>query len=120
MHCTGGKDRTGAGVAIVLPALDVPEQTVREDDILSQEYGEFVNQKVIKTMQSRSYLDTDYKYEVFKSVLAACPEYLEEAFREMRKQYGLIDAYLEMRLGLTEQRKDILKQLLLEDSDDMR
>ncbi len=116
MHCTGGKDRTGVGIAIVLLALGVPEQTVIEDYIISEKYRETENQKVIEAMKLKSILDTDYKCEIFKYVLAARTEYLEEALREMRKHYGSIDAYLETGLGLTKQLKEILKNLLLEDS----
>lgn len=118
MHCTGGKDRTGVGVAIVLLALGVPEQTVIEDYILSEGYRETENQKVIEAMKMKSFLDTDYKCEVFKYVLAARPEYLEAALGGMRKQYGSIDAYLKTGLGLSKQRKEILRQLLLEDNYD--
>ena len=60
-------------------------------------------------MRSKSILDTDYKCKVFEPILAINPEYMEEAFRVIKKQFGSIDAYLETELGLTEQSREALR-----------
>ncbi len=115
MHCTSGKDRTGIALAIVLLALGLPEQTVIDDYMLSGRYREIAHRQIIEVMRSKSILDTEYKCKVFKSILATVPEYMEEAFGVIKKQFGSMDAYLETGLGLTEQSREALRQLLLED-----
>jgi protein-tyrosine phosphatase len=37
IHCVGGKDRTGVGSALILSALGVPERTIVEDYMLTNE-----------------------------------------------------------------------------------
>lgn len=42
-HCRGGKDRTGYGVALILLALGVPEETVIADYLLTARYNQVRN-----------------------------------------------------------------------------
>src|SRR6185312_749050 len=50
-HCTGGKDRTGWGAAIVLSALGVPRQAIIDDYMASTRYLEPKHQAMLAMMQ---------------------------------------------------------------------
>ena len=41
-HCTAGKDRTGFAAAVLLSVLQVPMETIRDDYLLTQVYGQKV------------------------------------------------------------------------------
>jgi protein-tyrosine phosphatase len=97
VNCTAGKDRTGIGTALVLTALGVPYETVREDFLLS-------NLAVRNTSRSGD--------NSFANQLAALPRevlvplagvegpYLDAAFDQIRADYGSVEGYLAKELGV--------------------
>jgi len=108
LNCTAGKDRTGIGVALVLTALGVPYETVRQDFLLSN--------AGIRPAELRKSLPP---------ALAALPDdallplagvegaYLDNAFAQIRKDYGSIDTYLQRELGVGPLQVAILKRRML-------
>ena len=58
-HCTGGKDRAGFGAAITLLALGVPEHTVVQDFMLTNEYTKDKINKYIWMIRLGSFFQTD-------------------------------------------------------------
>lgn len=38
IHCTGGRDRTGVGIALLLKTLGVPDEVIEQDFVASNEY----------------------------------------------------------------------------------
>jgi protein-tyrosine phosphatase len=97
VNCTAGKDRTGIGTALVLTALGVPYETVREDFLLS-------NLAIRSTSRSGG--------NDFASQLAGLPSevliplagvegpYLDAAFDQIRTDYGSVEGYLAKELGV--------------------
>jgi protein-tyrosine phosphatase len=113
LHCTAGKDRAGLGAALVLLTLGVPEETVMEDFLLSNEYRAEEN---AKTLQTLSALLDPSELEVMRSLLEVREEYLQAALDTMEEEYGSVDGYLRKGLGITPRERARFQKLMLEDS----
>jgi protein-tyrosine phosphatase len=108
VNCTAGKDRTGIGTALVLTALGVPYEIVREDFLLSN-----------------SGLDMDSVQDAISPMLAALPPevikpllgvegaYLDATFAQLKTDYGSVEAYLEKELGVGPAEINALKRRML-------
>lgn len=108
VNCTAGKDRTGIASALVLTALGVPYETVKQDFLLSN------GAPGMETLQS-----------VLSSPLAKLPpdvvaplagvegSYLDNAFAELRQDYGSVEAFMEKELGVGPRERAALRQKML-------
>lgn len=106
-NCTLGKDRTGMVAALLLTALGVPEETVRQDYMLS---NEFINLEQLAHLASG--LST-HAQESITVIVSAHEDYLDLAFSKMRKEYGSVDKYLSKGLQLDGNKRNQLKDILL-------
>jgi len=94
IHCTAGKDRTGFACALVLHALDVPDDVIGEDYLLTNRFYR-------RDTSSASDLPDDVR-QAIGSVEAS---FLAAAFDAIRADYGDLDNYLKEGLALgTSQR----------------
>lgn len=105
-HCTTGKDRTGWASAALLTLLGVPEKTVMEDFMRSNEYILPQYKHVID-----SFVAAGGEKDIVLSIFGVKKEYLEASFDEMEKQYGTIDKYFADGLGIDEDQQEVLKNL---------
>jgi len=112
LHCTAGKDRAGLGAALVLLTLGVPEKTVMEDFLLSNEYRAASNEK---TLSQLSALLDPSEIEVMRGILEVRPEYLQAALDAMDEEYGSVDGYLRKGLGITPKERARFQKLMLDD-----
>lgn len=106
-NCTFGKDRTGFLAALLLSALDVPEETIMKDYMASNDYIDLSHLAYL----ARN-LDTDAQ-ESITVLLTANESLMDLTFRKIRKDYGSVDKYLSKKLNLTEKKRDRLKDMLL-------
>lgn len=109
VNCTAGKDRTGIATALVLSALGVPYETVREDFLLSN--------RAIRAPTPRE--------EASFSALAALPadvraalggvdgRYLDAAFDQIRTDHGSVEGYLAKELGVGQRELAVLRRRML-------
>ena len=81
-HCAAGKDRTGIVAALILAALDVDEAVILEDYLISNVVAEKKYAMQIELVPSSRYL-----YE-------ARPEYLQAAWKRIRRDHGTVETYL--------------------------
>lgn len=109
LNCTAGKDRTGIGAALVLTALGVPYETVKEDFLLSN------------GAPGMDTLTADISPQLAKlpaNVVAPLVgvegAYLDTAFAQLRQDYGSIDAFLERELGVGPAEKAALRRRMLD------
>lgn len=98
MHCAGGKDRTGVGVAIVLRALGVPDETIIEDYLLT---NEAVDRWIAKD-------HPDGLPTFFLSVMRADPSYLHAALSCINEDYGSFESFLRAGLQFSSTQQDKL------------
>ena len=95
VNCTAGKDRTGIATALVLTALGVPYETVRQDFLLSN------GAPGMDTLQSSlSPMMTRLPPEVAAPLIGVDGSYLDNAFAAMRQDYGSVEGFMEKELGV--------------------
>ena len=112
-HCSNGKDRTGIAAMLILLALGVPEETVKEDYMLSN-----VNRKEeINDLIERYNISFDFTNNV-KSFLTmvggVLPQSADMMMTEILEKYGTYENYMEQEYGFDEEKLTRLKDLYLE------
>ncbi len=105
-HCTAGKDRTGIGSALILLALNVPEETVILDYLESNNNRKVSNEKVMS--MCAQYIKDEKTKRLIEGILGVSREFIEESLRIIKAKYDSYDEYFEKEYGLN---KDILKKL---------
>ncbi|MDE2404906.1 MAG: tyrosine-protein phosphatase [Sphingomonadales bacterium] len=106
VNCSAGKDRTGVATALVLTALGVPYDTVRQDFLLSNG-APGMNTLLSSLGQGGAAAD------VMAPVIGVEPGYLDTAFATIRKDYGSVDAYLAKELGVGPRERAALRRRML-------
>ena len=93
IHCTAGKDRTGFACALILHALDVPDDLISEDYLLTNRFYR-------RDPSASSDLPEEVK-QVLASVEAS---FLAAAFEAISADYGNLENYFSegLRLGAAE------------------
>ncbi|MES2197227.1 MAG: tyrosine-protein phosphatase [Pseudomonadota bacterium] len=103
IHCTAGKDRTGFACALILHALDVPDNLIAEDYLLTNSY--------YRRDPSAS---SDLPEEV-KQVLATVEaSFLAAAFEAISADYGTLENYFSEGLHLGAAERAELRARYLE------
>ncbi|ASZ13695.1 tyrosine-protein phosphatase [Chitinophaga pendula] len=95
-HCTGGRDRTGMANALFLYALGVPLTTIEADFTASNTYLQPMYGKMFKGMSQATGLDTD----TIRQALELRPEWLQRMFAAIKLQYGSIERFFALELGV--------------------
>ncbi len=103
IHCAGGKDRTGIASAILLRALDVPDEVIFEDYLAT---NAAVDRWIAKDHPTGL-------PEFFLSVMRADLSYLQSAFTAMEEDYGSFEKFLLHGLDLKTTKRDALKRKFL-------
>ncbi len=95
VNCTAGKDRTGIASALVLTALGVPYETVRQDFLLSN------GAPGMETLQANlSGPLARLPAAVAAPIVGVDGSYLDSAFAQIRQDYGSVERYLDKELGV--------------------
>jgi protein-tyrosine phosphatase len=103
IHCTAGKDRTGFACALILHALDVPEELISEDYLLTNRFYR-------RDPSASSDLPEEVK-QVLASVQAP---FLAAAFETIGADYGDLETYFSVGLGLGAAERAELRKRYLE------
>lgn len=109
-HCAVGKDRTGIGSALILLALDVPEETIMEDYLSTNICLRPMVEKMAQVIQQQY---NDRELQQFYALMSAREEYLQAALDAIDKQYGSKATYLEQEFGLTTEKRAQLQSYCL-------
>lgn len=111
-HCSAGKDRVGIGTALLLLALGADRELVIGDYLKSNEYMkdeiEAVGRLAYEKTGDRAVAETVMILD------GVAREYIETAFENMEESYGSVENYLEKAMGLTAERRNLLKNKYLE------
>jgi protein-tyrosine phosphatase len=108
-HCTGGKDRAGTCAALILLALEVPEETVIHDHGLSNIFIADVLDKIYAQFES-SGIDRNRISPYF----TAPPYCIEALLHHLHTTYGSPIDYLKSKAGVTEEMLEKVRGHLLE------
>lgn len=110
-HCSAGKDRVGVGTALILSALDVSKETIISDYLKTSYYFRHQNKK-LETLLKIGVRDKNVRNYVL-ALMDVKREFIMTVFDEIDKIGGM-DKYLEDTMGLTEEKRSILKNMYLE------
>ena len=102
-----GKDRVGIAAALLLYALGVPEYTIEEDYLASNNYID--PRKTITISQPLP----EHLQEAMTALFSANRAYLNYAFDYIKDTYGSIDNYLEKEVRLSKGKMSIIRKLML-------
>jgi len=103
IHCTAGKDRTGFACALVLHALDVPDEAIAEDYLLTNRY-----------YRRDPSSGTELPEDVRQAIGSVEESFLAAAFDTIRADYGGLENYLREGLGLGDAERTSLKARYLQ------
>jgi protein-tyrosine phosphatase len=94
IHCTAGKDRTGFACALILHALDVPDNLISEDYLLTNRFYR----------RDPAASSNDLPEEVRQVLASVEASFLAAAFEAISADYGNLENYFSegLRLGAAE------------------
>jgi protein-tyrosine phosphatase len=107
IYCSLGKDRSAIATILILAALDVEEDIIMDDYLLS---NELINYRSLVRNADM------YPIEVQESITAlfrAHKDSFKYTLELIKTNYGSIDNYLEKELNLTHKKREKLKNILL-------
>ena len=107
-HCTAGKDRTGWAGVLLLTLLDVPEEVVMADYLLSNDY--FLGSP---RMQAHMATLSEEQAAVHEAMIGVRPAYISVGLEAVREQFGSMTGYATAGLGLDPSVIDRLREKLL-------
>ena len=118
-HCSHGIHRTGTATAILLSALGVPWETIREDYLLSNEYrrgdvSEELDRIRRMAAQKKGIAPEEVDMTNVEAFYVLDGAYIDGALAAAVEGWGSMDGYIREGLGLTDEGIDRLKAELLE------
>ena len=106
-HCSAGKDRAGWAGSLVLLTLGVEEEQVVEQYLLSN--------RDLDGIRRRLHDAGDVGWgHLLAPFLEVRREYIESSFAAVRADWGSIDRYLDLGLGISGELRERLRAWLLE------
>lgn len=112
INCAAGKDRTGAGAAMILALLGVPRETIFEDYLLTNVHADWDWR--LARGESRLGAARRAHAAAIEPVLIADAAYLDALFAHFDAAHGGIDGYLTQALGVDDAARAAIRDLLLE------
>lgn len=118
-HCSHGVHRTGTATAILLSALGVPWETVREDYLLSNTYRKKeIDRRVgeLRDLAADTLIVEPEQVDMtnIKAFYILQAEYIDASLDEAVKRYGSMGEYIRKGLGITDKELAHLRNQLLE------
>ena len=117
-HCSHGIHRTGTAAAILLSALGVPWETIREDYLLSNELRkEEVERRIAQLTQlaaSHFHIPvSEVDDQNIRAFYVLQGSYIDAARDAAVEEFGSMEAYIRDGLGLSDEEVDRLRDALL-------
>jgi protein-tyrosine phosphatase len=112
VHCAAGKDRTGFACALILHALGVPEDTVLEDYLLTNEHLD-MEERILR-LAARYEPNGLPDRESIMALAGVRPEYLKAAYEAIEAEFEGVEYYIERAVGLDAAARAVLQARLLE------
>ncbi len=112
-HCTNGKDRTGVAAMLILLALGVDEEAVREDFLRSNVSRREVIEGLMKKHEIFS-LRFDSARSLLTMIGGVLPESADMMTSEITERYGTFEKYMELEYGFDEEKMKKFRDMYLE------
>lgn len=110
VHCTAGKDRTGWVAAVLLSLVNVPQDVIMQDYLLSNQYLAAdidAQTAAMVTAYGQAYADA------YRPVLGVSASFLQAGLDQATQSYGSMSAYITDGLGLDASTQANLRAKLL-------
>ena len=104
IHCTAGKDRTGFACALILHALDVPDEVIADDYLLTNRF-----------YRRDPATATDLPDDVREAIGTVEASFLAAGFDAVRTDYGDLETYFRDGLKLGPRERAELRARYLEE-----
>lgn len=111
-HCSQGKDRCGWGSAFVLACLGAPKELIVADFELSNEGYRQELSRLISLVEKQGYGDTASNN--IYALIGVSKHNFEETLAMIDEMYGSLDNFMSVALGVTEEKKALLRSRYLE------
>ncbi len=112
IHCSAGKDRTGALVALIQHALGTPREEIIADFMKSRESPGLKAMALPTARKLQEKFGVPVRLELMRKLLDVEEQYMAAFFDEIERVCGSTDAYLDAA-GLIESRRQRLRERLL-------
>ena len=113
VHCAVGKDRTGILCALLLSALQVPQEAIMTDFLRSSKAPSLVAMKNTVVAWARKEYGREVSEETVQALLDVEPTYLQAALSRIEREYGSVAGYLAAG-GVSHEVLERLRQNFLE------
>jgi protein-tyrosine phosphatase len=118
-HCSHGVHRTGTAAAILLSALGVPWETIREDYLLTNELRAEQSKAGLakiraKVAEARGVAPESLDMTNVEAFYVLEASYIDGSLEAAKEKYGSMDAYIGEALGVTDEEIEALRESLLE------
>jgi protein-tyrosine phosphatase len=124
VNCSAGQDRTGIASALLLSALGVPREVVIEDYLLSTDFRRPVVERgsvdLLAHVDTNAFAALMTRYSQAEATHARPLQtadgapYIQFAFAQIEQDYGSIEKFLEMELGVDARDLAKLQSLYLQ------
>ena len=112
-HCTNGKDRTGVAAMLLLGVLNVDEETIMDDFLLTNVF--FAEEISAMREKLGAYIsDEAMLEELLVTGRGVHAPYMQNAIDYIKENYGDIPGYVKAELGLTDANIMKLQELYTE------
>jgi protein-tyrosine phosphatase len=114
IHCTAGKDRTGFTIAILLHALGVAQDEIERDYLASSTWLHASTHRESMTMGwLGKIVPADALDGVCEALLGARITYLRAALDAIARDFGSVERYLDVAVGVDAAKRERLRDLAL-------
>ena len=118
-HCSHGVHRTGTGAAVLLSALGVPWETVREDYLLSNTYRKDENTKRIAQLRAayaktKGVPENEVSTTNIEAFYILQGNYIDASLEQAIADYGSMENYISEGLSISDETLRNLRSNLLE------
>lgn len=119
-HCSAGKDRTGVAAALVLAALQVPEETIVADYALSDQVVDYRTELGIGASSGKgdSHPLSAVPTDVISALLSSDPSYIEVALAEAKAKHGSVLHFIQVEYGVSDRELAAIRANLLDPEND--
>ncbi|MCG8370342.1 MAG: tyrosine-protein phosphatase [Proteobacteria bacterium] len=117
-NCSAGKDRTGMAAALLLTALDVPQDVVVADYAMSEKVVDYM--QAFASDDEKIEEDSPYAFlaqlprEMLAPLLRSDPRYIEHAFAKIESEHGSVLNFIQTELSVDDDELATLRANLLE------
>lgn len=113
VHCSAGKDRTGFVIAMLLHALEVPDELIRQDYLASRAWPGADSHRASLEARLGAIIPPQELPAAVDTVLDVREAYLDAALDALCAEFGSVPRYLERAAGIDAARIERLRHDLL-------